>query len=315
MKIDEKFNPCKMSDETDDIFVKCYKALVENEEYDLTSDAIILYGYLREQVKMSIQNRWCDKDGNVYIIFTREKAQKLLGIKHRGTIHKRFQELVDHNLIKETWKKNSKTGSYNPKCIYVGKPAAWDRPKPKKTREKVPSLDSITANSTPKSPCSNFENPCSSFENPCPKSEHNKERVYKESCSISSKKSRRIKGELFALIKEEKAVDSFISYIIKNHPKALKTKYYRGTIFPNPERFITFKRNLRQLFSADYFWREVTPLLETWDNNPTSLETIFHIVSECLPLPLKEEGTLIGYIRTSLQNYNRSSSSDPNTID
>lgn len=48
------------------------KELFVNERYTSLSPAeILLYGILLDRLTLSIKNNWIDKNGNVYLIFTR----------------------------------------------------------------------------------------------------------------------------------------------------------------------------------------------------------------------------------------------------
>ena len=60
------------------------KELFVNERYtSLSPTAILLYGILLDRLTLSIKNNWIDKNGNVYLIFTRKEIQKLLHISDK----------------------------------------------------------------------------------------------------------------------------------------------------------------------------------------------------------------------------------------
>ena len=42
----------------------------------LNSDSKILYAFLLDRLSLSQKNHWFDKEGRVYLIFTREEVQK-----------------------------------------------------------------------------------------------------------------------------------------------------------------------------------------------------------------------------------------------
>ena len=63
----------------------------------LSSDSILLYGFLLDRLSLSIVNRWTNKDDIVYLYFTRKELQDLLGLSDK-TIAKAFRELRDCEL-------------------------------------------------------------------------------------------------------------------------------------------------------------------------------------------------------------------------
>lgn len=89
------------------------KELFVNERYTyLSPTAILLYGILLDRLTLSIKNNWIDKNGNVYLIFTRKEIQKLLHISDK-TCTKVFNELVDAKLLLE-----KSQGKAKPKLLY-----------------------------------------------------------------------------------------------------------------------------------------------------------------------------------------------------
>lgn len=89
------------------------KELFVNERYtSLSPAAILLYGILLDRLTLSIKNNWIDKNGNVYLIFTRKEIQKLLHISDK-TCTKVFKELVDTKLLLE-----KSQGKAKPKLLY-----------------------------------------------------------------------------------------------------------------------------------------------------------------------------------------------------
>lgn len=81
----------------------------------LSSDSILLYGFLLDRLTLSIINLWTDKNDRVYLYFTRKELQELLSLSDK-TIAKAFKELRDCELVLEEKQKCSK-----PNIIYVGK--------------------------------------------------------------------------------------------------------------------------------------------------------------------------------------------------
>lgn len=97
-------------------FYQIPKELTTNKNYKhISNDAKFLYGLLRDRNQLSIKNNWIDKDGNVYIIFTRDEAMEILNVA-KEKISKIFKELLCVNLIKEV-----RQGLNKPNIIYVGK--------------------------------------------------------------------------------------------------------------------------------------------------------------------------------------------------
>lgn len=89
------------------------KELFVNERYtSLSPAAILLYCILLDRLTLSIKNNWIDKNGNVYLIFTRKEIQRLLHISDK-TCTKVFKELVDAKLLLE-----KSQGKAKPKLLY-----------------------------------------------------------------------------------------------------------------------------------------------------------------------------------------------------
>lgn len=61
-------------------FLKLPKDLFFDDKYkDLSISAKVLYAFLLDRYSLSQVNNWLDKDGRVYVIFTREEAAQKLG--------------------------------------------------------------------------------------------------------------------------------------------------------------------------------------------------------------------------------------------
>ena len=87
----------------------------KNYKDKLNSDSKILYGFLLNRLTLSAKNNWFDKEGNVFLIFTRKEVQELLNLSDK-TVTKAFKQLSDCKLIYE-----KKQGSAKPNLIYVRK--------------------------------------------------------------------------------------------------------------------------------------------------------------------------------------------------
>lgn len=81
----------------------------------LNSDSKILYAFLLDRLSLSQKHHWFDKEGRVYLIFTREEVQNKLCLSEK-TVTKAFKQLAEVNLIAE-----KRQGLGKPNLIYVGK--------------------------------------------------------------------------------------------------------------------------------------------------------------------------------------------------
>ncbi len=81
----------------------------------LNSDSKILYAFLLDRLSLSQKNHWFDREGRVYLIFTREEVQNKLCLSEK-TVTKAFKQLNDVNLIAE-----KRQGLGKPNLIYLGK--------------------------------------------------------------------------------------------------------------------------------------------------------------------------------------------------
>ena len=87
----------------------------------LNSDSKILYAFLLDRLSLSQKNHWFDKEGRVYLIFTREEVQNKLCLSEK-TVTKAFKQLIDVNLIAEKREYKILTNEFfsytdNDKCI------------------------------------------------------------------------------------------------------------------------------------------------------------------------------------------------------
>ena len=67
---------------------------------NLNSDSKILYAFLLDRLSLSQKHPWFDKEGRVYLIFTREEVQNELCLSEK-TVTKALKQLSDVNLIAE----------------------------------------------------------------------------------------------------------------------------------------------------------------------------------------------------------------------
>ena len=113
----QDFNFYKVNETLNHRYYQIPQELFVNPLYKnaLNSDSKLLYGFLLDRLSLSIKNNWHDKDGNVYLIFTRKEVQEKLNLSDK-TVTKAFKQLADDNLIYE-----KKQGFSKPKLIYVAK--------------------------------------------------------------------------------------------------------------------------------------------------------------------------------------------------
>lgn len=82
-------------------FYKIPKDLFILPKYaNLTNEARMLYGILRDRLTVSIKNKWIDEDGYVYFNYSRQSIADLLMVS-LNTAKSRFKELKDVNLLIE----------------------------------------------------------------------------------------------------------------------------------------------------------------------------------------------------------------------
>ena len=112
-----EFTPYKITETLNYMFYQIPMELFFNTNYKdaLSLEAKVLYGLLLSQLTLSIKNNWQDENGDVYIILTRDKVQKMLNISDK-TATKAFKQLSKCKLIYE-----KKQGQTKPNLIYVGK--------------------------------------------------------------------------------------------------------------------------------------------------------------------------------------------------
>lgn len=111
------FIPYKAHECFEHLYYQIPMELFFNKNYKdkLNSDSKILYGFLLNRLTLSAKNNWVDKDGNIFLIFTRKEVQELLGLSDK-TVTKAFKQLNECKLIYE-----KKQGANKPNLIYVGK--------------------------------------------------------------------------------------------------------------------------------------------------------------------------------------------------
>ena len=110
------FIPYKINEYLENVFYQIPKELFVNPYYkNLNSDSKLLYSLLLDRLSVSMKNEWIDKEGNIFLIFSRKEAGEKLNLSDK-TVTKAFKQLSDVKLIyerKQGFKKNN--------IIYVGK--------------------------------------------------------------------------------------------------------------------------------------------------------------------------------------------------
>jgi hypothetical protein len=97
-------------------YVMIPKELFVNERYSrLTNNSRVLYAFLLDRLHLSTANLWYDKEGRVYLIFSRENLAKAIGVSTR-------QITREMNLLKELDLVEEKVNGLNkPNWIYLKK--------------------------------------------------------------------------------------------------------------------------------------------------------------------------------------------------
>ena len=110
------FIPYKANEVLENVFYQIPKELFTNPYYNnLDSNSILLYGLLLDRLSISMKNKWIDEDGNIYLIYSRKEAQKMLKLSDKP-ITKAFKKLEEAKLIYEI-----RSGYRKSNIIYVGK--------------------------------------------------------------------------------------------------------------------------------------------------------------------------------------------------
>lgn len=106
---------------------------------DINNDAKNLYMLLKDRTDLSIANKWIDKEGKVFVIYTRKSVCDMLGIKQTKCTEI-FAELKEAGLIRE-----KKRGKGIANLIYVRYPSELYKVSHEKRKSRV------TKNNSPES--------------------------------------------------------------------------------------------------------------------------------------------------------------------
>lgn len=110
------FIPYKQNEYLENSFYQLPKELFCNSYYtELNLTSKVLYALLLDRLSLSIKNKWIDKNGNIYLAFSRKEVCDTLNLSNK-TVTKAFKQLRDVKLIEER-----KQGFKKNNIIYVGK--------------------------------------------------------------------------------------------------------------------------------------------------------------------------------------------------
>lgn len=126
-------------------FFRLPKVLFLDENYrGLSAESKLLYALMLDRMGLSIRNGWSDKAGRVFIYFTLEEIEKMLGCGH-GKATGLCRELEKAALIERGEKTGRAQRIYvkDFACVY-GKPISPETD-PNKTPEKVPQTETPDA--------------------------------------------------------------------------------------------------------------------------------------------------------------------------
>ena len=93
----KKYN---ISEINNSYFYQIPKWLFTEQYINSSADMKIVYSLLRDRTQLSIKNKWIDENGDVFIQFTRNELQKMIGCG-KQKIAKIMKELHDFGLIEE----------------------------------------------------------------------------------------------------------------------------------------------------------------------------------------------------------------------
>lgn len=96
-------------------FYRIPKVFVETLYYRrLSTESKFTYAILKDRFELSLKNNWIDENGDVYLIFTIEELQTILGYGNKKVI-KIKKELAEYGLLEEV-----RQGLNKPNRLYLG---------------------------------------------------------------------------------------------------------------------------------------------------------------------------------------------------
>lgn len=101
--------------QTSERFYRIPKVFTDKNSYyfKLSTDSKFLYSILKDRFELSIQNKWIDKEGNVFMYFTIAELSDILGYS-QNKIAKLKKELRDFGLLEE-----ERQGLNKPNRLYI----------------------------------------------------------------------------------------------------------------------------------------------------------------------------------------------------
>ena len=123
----------KISEVKNNAFYQFPQWLLDEEYKNLSLRAKVMYMLIFDRRTLSIQNKWHDKNGDVFIYFTNQQFMELLNCNEKTAI-KAKKELQDFGLIKE-----ERQGVNKPNRLYISGTV-------KNTGQELEKLQSIKTN-------------------------------------------------------------------------------------------------------------------------------------------------------------------------
>lgn len=119
--------------DTSEIYYSIPKALIEDEKYqDLRMDSKLMYGILKDRLKLSIMNGWIDEDGRPYLEYSNRELQELFNCS-KHTVITIKKNLAEHGLILEVSQYTKADGQVSNR-IYLGNVIRYDVEKMRQRR-------------------------------------------------------------------------------------------------------------------------------------------------------------------------------------
>ena len=123
----------KISEVKNNAFYQFPQWLLDDDYKDLSLRAKVMYMLIFDRRTLSIQNKWHDKNGDVFVYFTNQQFMNLLNCNEK-TVIKAKKELQDFCLIKE-----ERQGVNKPNRLYISGTV-------KNTGQELQKLQSIKTN-------------------------------------------------------------------------------------------------------------------------------------------------------------------------
>ncbi|MBO4126940.1 replication initiator protein A [Streptococcus suis] len=119
--------------DTSEIYYSIPKALIEDEKYlGLRMDSKMMYGILKDRLKLSIMNGWVDEEGRPYLEYSNRELQELFNCS-KHTVITIKKNLAEHGLILEVSQYTKADGQVSNR-IYLGNVIRYDAEKMRQRR-------------------------------------------------------------------------------------------------------------------------------------------------------------------------------------